>query len=98
MTWSEITAVLTAYKNSVLLAQKQRAIMDHAFIGMLGKLLDGKEVGLYESYPALFKEESKQAKINQVKQRLLNYAAAHNKGGAKKNDVGKTESNHIGGN
>lgn len=97
MTWSEITAVLTAYKNSVLLAQKQRAIMDHAFIGMLGKLLDGKEVGLYESYPALFKEESKQAKINQVKQRLLNYAAAHNKGGAK-NDVGKTESNHIGGN
>ena len=82
MTWKEINAVLTAHKNSVILAQKQRAIMDHAFIGMLGKLLDGKEVRLYESYPALFKKESRQAEINQVKQRLLNYAAMHNKGGA----------------
>ena len=84
MTWGEIQLSLQAHRKKMILKQKQQAIMDHAYIGMLGRMLDGKKVGLYESYPLLFKEESRQAQINQAKQRMINFAAAHSGKGAQK--------------
>ena len=73
--------MINAHQKNITLEQKQRAIMDHAMIGMLGRMLDGKSVGLYESYPALFENESKQQQLNQAKQRLIQYAQIHNKKG-----------------
>lgn len=81
MTWNEIRIVLKAYEKSLILQQKQRAIMDHAFIGMLGRMPDGKKVNLYESYPKLFEEENKRQMSGNAKQKLLNYAMKHNKEG-----------------
>ena len=71
--------LLRCYRKSVIMEQKQRAIMDHALLGMLGKMLDGKRVSLYESYPKLFKEEGKQQIIENTKMILMNYATMHNK-------------------
>lgn len=80
LTWDEISEVIKAHQKSILLNQKQRAIMDHAFMCMLGRMLDGKRITLYEAYPNLFEDESREFKINKAKQTLLQYASAHNKG------------------
>ena len=79
MTWREINISLRAYEKNIIFRQKQRAIMDHAFIGMLGRMLDGKNVNLYESYPKLFEEENKRQMAENAKQQLLNYAMKHNR-------------------
>lgn len=83
MTWAEIEIILQAHKREIVLQQKQRAIMDHAMIGMLGRMLDGKKVSLYESYPSLFEQEQQQQTLENAKQQLLRMAASRKKGGMK---------------
>ena len=87
MTPKEIRDTYDAYEKRIQEEMRRRAVMDHAYACMLGRMLDGQRISLYEAYPVLFKEEAQQQQLEIAKMRMIDFANHHNhKSGVKSND------------
>ena len=78
MTPQEIRDTYDAYEARTREEMRRQAIMDYAYAGLLGKMLNGQRVSLYEAYPALFKKEAEHQEMETAKMRMIEFANHHN--------------------
>lgn len=84
LTYGEILLYIDTYNQKQITEMKHQALMDYKLAELIGCAFGGKFPTLYETYPSLFEEEAKQEKIEIQKQRLMEFALNHNKGGVNK--------------
>lgn len=77
MTWAEIIQVLDAHRKKLFTQVQQQAIMDYAFAGVIGRMLNGKTTSIYESYPSLFEKEEEEHTLQAAKNRIMSLATKY---------------------
>lgn len=75
----EICAITQRHYENDLMSFKRQLSAYHGLAYMIGNAFNGKLPSLYDVYPKLFEEESKQAALMRFKTAMLEYADANNR-------------------